>query len=88
MAREKKEVQAWVQQVITRLRGGTLEEARANLAHQGIDLLEGEAAFISPNEVLIAGQVVSATRIIIVTGSETGVPPIEGLKEAGFITNV
>jgi pyruvate/2-oxoglutarate dehydrogenase complex dihydrolipoamide dehydrogenase (E3) component len=31
-----------VQQVITRLRGGTLEESRANLVRQGIDILEGD----------------------------------------------
>lgn len=85
---EWKEVLAWVQQVIARLRGGTLEEARDKLTHQGIELLEGEASFISPHEVLIAGQTVSAQRIIIATGSETVVPPIDGLKEAGFITNV
>src|SRR6266566_3991591 len=85
---EWKEVLAWVQQVITCLRGGTLEEARANLAPHGVDVLEGKAVFISPNEVSIVGQAVSAERIIIATGSETVVPPIEGLKEAGFITNV
>ena len=37
---------------------------------------------------MIAGQAISAARIIIATGSETIVPPIEGLKEAGFITDV
>lgn len=36
---------------------------------------------------MIAGQAISAARIIIATGSETIVPPIEVLKEAGFITN-
>jgi dihydrolipoamide dehydrogenase len=85
---EWKDVQAWVQKVINRLRGGTLEEAYTNLARQGINLLQGEATFLSQNEVLIAGQTISAKQIIIATGSETIVPPIEGLKEAGYITNV
>ena len=85
---EWKDVQTWVQQVIKRLRGGTLEEAQTSLTRQGIDLLHGEATFVSPNQVLIAGQTISATQIIIATGSETVVPPIEGLQEAGFITNV
>ena len=85
---EWKDVQAWVQQVIKRLRGGTLEEAHTSLTRQGIDLLHGEATLVAPNEVLIAGRAISATHIIIATGSETVVPPIEGLKEAGYITNI
>jgi pyruvate/2-oxoglutarate dehydrogenase complex dihydrolipoamide dehydrogenase (E3) component len=41
-------VQERVQQVIKRLRGGTLEEAQANLERQGIEVLHGEATFKSP----------------------------------------
>lgn len=85
---EWKDVQASVQRVIKRLRGGTLEEAQANLERQGIEFLQGEATFVSPNEVLIAGQSIFAKQIIIATGCETIVPTIEGLQEAGFITNV
>jgi dihydrolipoamide dehydrogenase len=88
VAFEWSEVLARVQQVITRLRGGTPGEARDQLVQQGIDVLEGDASFISPNEVVIAGKTISAEQIIIATGSETAVPPVEGLKEAGFITNV
>jgi dihydrolipoamide dehydrogenase len=85
---EWKDVLARVQQVITRLRGGTPGEASDKLVQQGIDVLEGEASFISLHEVVVDGKTISAERIIIATGSETIVPPIEGLKEAGFITNV
>lgn len=82
-------VLARVHEVIDRIRGGTPEEARTNLADQeGIDVLQGEATFISPHEVSIAGHVVSAARMLIATGSETVVPPIEGLHEGGFITNL
>ena len=85
-----KAVQQWVHDIIERLRGGTPEEARAKLSQQGIDVLEGEARFISPHEISIPGhdETFSAERIIIATGSETLVPPIEGLDEAGYITNV
>ena len=82
------DVLAWVQQVVTRLRDGTPEEARAGLARQGIELLEGEAMFLSPHEISVSGTTVSASRIIIATGSETLVPPVEGLNEAGYITNI
>src|SRR5436305_11764459 len=77
-----------VQQVINRLRGGTLEEARAKLVDEGVDLLHGDARFVSPHEVSISGQTVTAERFLIATGCETTVPPVEGLKEVGFITNV
>lgn len=85
-----KAVQQWVHDIIERQRGGTPEEARAKLSQQGIDVLEGEARFISPHEISIPGhdETFSAERIIIATGSETLVPPIEGLDEAGYITNV
>ena len=83
-------VQQWTQDIITRLRGGTPEEARAKFAQEGIDVLEGEARFISPHEISVSGydDTFSAERIIIATGSETLIPPIEGLDEAGYITNV
>ncbi len=82
------DVQSYVQQVIKRLRGGTLEEARAELEKKGITILDGEATFVSPHEVQISGKSVSADRILIATGSETVVPPVEGLQEAGYITNI
>ena len=87
-AYEWKDVQEKVQQVVRHLRGGTLEEAQANLERQGIEFLQGEATFVSPHEVLIKGQTFFAKQIIIATGCETVVPPMKGLKETGFITNV
>lgn len=82
------EVQEFVHDVIHRLRGGSLEEARAGLEKQGIHLLEGEARFVSPHEVQVGGKTISAERILIATGSETLVPPVEGLQETGYITNI
>jgi len=53
-------------------------------------LLEGEARFLSPHEISVSGydNTFSAERILVATGSETLIPPIEGLNEAGYITNV
>ncbi len=82
------QVLARVQQVILHLRGGTNEQASAQLARQGIDVLQGEASFVTPHKLEVAGSSIEAERIIIATGCETVVPPIEGLHEAGFITNV
>jgi dihydrolipoamide dehydrogenase len=79
---------SWVHQAINRIRGGTSEEAARELSQKGIDVLKGEAAFVSPHELSVAGTSVYAQRIIIATGGENIIPPIEGLKEVGYITNV
>ena len=82
------QVRARVQQVIKQLRGGTNEEAADQLSHQGIEVLQGEASFVTPHELSVGGRSISAERILIATGCETVVPPIEGLHESGYITNV
>lgn len=84
------EIQQRVHDIINRLRGGTPEEAIAAFNRQGIDVLQGEAKFLSPHEISVSGydDTFSAERILIAAGSETLVPPIEGLNEAGYITNV
>jgi dihydrolipoamide dehydrogenase len=79
---------SWVHQAINRIRGGTSEEAARELSQKGIDVLKGEAAFVSPHELSVAGTSVTAQRFIIATGSENIIPSIEGLNEVGYITNV
>ncbi|MCA1635703.1 MAG: FAD-dependent oxidoreductase [Acidobacteria bacterium] len=61
----------------------------------GIEVIFGTPRFISPHELKIEpgpdgnqpGRTVSARRFCISTGSRPAVPPVEGLKETGFITN-
>ncbi|MFC2038487.1 dihydrolipoyl dehydrogenase family protein [Chloroflexota bacterium] len=55
---------------------------------QGIQLFRGNASFISPNQVSVGDDIIEAKQIIITSGSMPFVPPIPGLKEAGYITNV
>ena len=81
-------VLSWVQQAQNQIRGGTPEEAAAALSQKGIEVLMGEAVFLSPHELSIAGKSVTAPRIIIATGDENIVPPIEGLSDVGYITNI
>lgn len=54
----------------------------------GIRLFKGNARFISAHEVAVADEVVRADKIIVTTGSQPAVPPIPGLKETGYITNI
>ena len=62
-------VLSWVHQVQLRIRGGTSEEAAAQLSHKGIHVLPGEATFVSPHELTVAGKTISADRIIVIAAS-------------------
>lgn len=61
----------------------------------GVEVIFGAPHFISPHKLEIeSGQdknqsrrTLSARRFCISTGSRPALPPVEGLKEAGFITN-
>ncbi len=80
-------VMEWVQQAITRIRGGTSEEAAADLSHKGIEVIFGEGHFISDHVIQVADRTISAERIIIAVGGRNVIPPIEGLEDTGYITN-
>lgn len=81
-------VQDYVKGVIKTIRGGTHEEAQAQLEEQGIDLFMGVARFTSPHEVAVGEQTFRAKQILLATGTTSAVPKCDGLEETGFITNV
>ena len=80
-------VQTHVQQVLETIRGGTLTQARAGIAAQGIDLFMGEASFSSAHEIRVNGETLRGKHFIIATGTIPSIPKIEGLSETGYITN-
>jgi len=61
----------------------------------GIDVIFGTPRFLSSHELeIVSGteegdnkRTIRAKRFCISTGSRPAIPPVEGLKEAGFITN-
>lgn len=53
-----------------------------------IDYIVGHAKFKSNNEIEINGDVISAKHILIATGSSSTVPPIQGINDVGYLTNV
>jgi pyruvate/2-oxoglutarate dehydrogenase complex dihydrolipoamide dehydrogenase (E3) component len=59
----------------------------------GVEVIFGSPRFISPYEVEVAlknsneTKNLKAKRFCLATGSRPSIPPIEGLKETGFITN-
>jgi pyruvate/2-oxoglutarate dehydrogenase complex dihydrolipoamide dehydrogenase (E3) component len=59
----------------------------------GVEVIFGSPAFLNPNEITVSlknsneTRILRAKRFCISTGSRPFAPPIEGLHEAGFITN-
>lgn len=54
---------------------------------RGATVVKGEARFVAPQQLEVAGRLIEAERIIIATGSDPRIPPIDGLSEAGYWTN-
>ena len=54
----------------------------------GIDVIEGSATLVGGGIVEVAGRNLEARDIVIATGARTAIPPVEGLKEAGFLDHV
>ena len=54
----------------------------------GVDVIEGNARLTSAHEVEVAGRLLQAKDVVIATGARTAVPPIEGLRENGFLDHV
>jgi pyruvate/2-oxoglutarate dehydrogenase complex dihydrolipoamide dehydrogenase (E3) component len=79
-----KEVKAFKDRIITGI--GTGRDER--WVKSGVQVFKGNARFISPHEVAVADETIKADKIIITTGSQPAVPPIPGLKETGYITNI
>ncbi len=54
----------------------------------GVDVFEEEASFEAPDLVAADGRRLAARSVIVATGSHPTAPPVEGLEEAGYLTNV
>ena len=53
----------------------------------GVECLKGHAKIVDPWTVEVNGKKLTAQSIVIAAGGEPFVPPIKGLKEAGFLTS-
>src|SRR6185436_18983849 len=54
----------------------------------GIDVIEGDAKLIGGGEVEVAARRLVAKDIVVATGARTAIPPVEGLRENGFLDHV
>ncbi|MBI2097730.1 MAG: mercury(II) reductase [Candidatus Vogelbacteria bacterium] len=72
--------------LVEKLRQEKYEKVLKNL--ESVTAIEGRAKFVSQNEVAVNGEKLRAEKFIIATGSTANVPPIEGIREVGFVTHI
>jgi len=53
----------------------------------GVECVQGEAKMVSPWEVEVNGERLTARTIVLATGAEPFVPPIPGLEDTGYLTS-
>lgn len=78
------EVLASVRDVIGRVQP---HDDPARFRAMGVDVIEGEARFLSDRALEVDGRRIEAKRFVVATGGSTFVPPVDGLRETGFITH-
>ena len=59
-----------------------------DLQGASFDTYEGEAELVDAHTVRVAGEELTAERLLIATGSRTAVPPIDGIDEIDWIDHV
>ncbi len=57
------------------------------LTHLGVELIRGNAEFISDRELKIGDRILASDRFIIATGSYPAIPPIKGINSVPFMTS-
>lgn len=53
----------------------------------GVDVIQGEARILSPYEVAVGGRTLTTRSIIVATGAQPLIPPIQGLRDSAYLTS-
>jgi len=70
--------------IVNRMRAGGYNNLAEN---KNVTLLEGEASFAGPREVLVSGEKIHSERIVIAAGARPLIPVIEGLDDIEYLTS-
>jgi mercuric reductase len=73
-------------ELVAGLRARNYENVLDSLEY--VSFREGRGRIVAPGKVEIGGELVEGRHILIATGSRASVPPIPGLAEAGYLTNI
>jgi pyruvate/2-oxoglutarate dehydrogenase complex dihydrolipoamide dehydrogenase (E3) component len=63
------------------------EQEVGSYKEQGVQIFKGSASLRGPGRVEVGGRSLEADRIVIATGSQAQIPPVDGLADAGYWTN-
>lgn len=77
-------IRAWKDTVVRRTGAAS---GRSYYEGLGINVIKGEAHFLAPHEISVNRTHYTAEHFIVASGTKTFVPPIDGLRETGYITN-
>jgi pyruvate/2-oxoglutarate dehydrogenase complex dihydrolipoamide dehydrogenase (E3) component len=69
------------------IEGHRAESWHGALAADGLELVEGEARFLSRTKIRVGEQTLSADQVFIATGIRPTIPPIHGLDDGPYLTN-
>ena len=72
--------------LVAGLRKRNYQDVLDSLEH--VDFREGRGRIVGPGRVEVEGEIVEGRHVLVATGSRASVPPIPGLAEAGYLTNV
>lgn len=71
-----------------RIRAGiSRHDSAERFRRLGVDVFLGQGQFVASDAVEVAGSVLRFRKAVIATGGRPAVPPVEGLEEAGYLTN-
>ncbi|HEY3775550.1 MAG TPA: NAD(P)/FAD-dependent oxidoreductase [Solirubrobacteraceae bacterium] len=59
----------------------------AGYEEMGVTIVKGDGRLAGPGAIDVAGRRIEAEQILVSTGSEPVIPPIDGLAESGYWTN-
>ncbi len=77
-----------VMERMRRIRSGISRHDSAHrFADLGVDVFLGDAKFAGPDTVEVAGKTLRFKKAALATGARAIAPPIDGLREAGYLTN-
>ncbi len=63
------------------------DERDERFADAGIEVVHGDARFLSATELNVGSEIIGAEKFVIATGSEPAIPPVDGLGEIPYFTN-
>ena len=77
-----------VMERMRRLRSGiSSHDSVKRFQSLGVDVFLGEAQFTGPDSVMVGGTTLQFSKAVIATGARAVELPIDGLREAGYLTN-